>query len=255
MRSRLVTAIIVTQAIVGSPFGNPRPAFAQEQKTTAAAKTVWDGVYTSTQAQRGSDAYTQKCAGCHRDDLSGYQSVLKNETFMQHWREDNLESLFMAIKTTMPRGAPASLTDAVYLDILTFLLQANNFPPGVRDLTIDALSKITVEEKTGKSEVPAGTLIDVIGCLVHNSDNAWILERASEPVRTRDPDASAPEQLKASEAKPFGIKKFGLMDASAYHPDSQEGHKVEAKGFLMKDGDSERINLTALQMTDSTCGQ
>jgi hypothetical protein len=225
---------------------------AQEPKVVA-ARTVWDGVYTSAQAQRGNAAYMDKCAACHRDDLSGYQGVLKSETFMQHWREDNLENLFTTIKTTMPRSAPESLSDSIYIDILTFILQANEFPAGPRELTIDVLPGIQVQEKSGKLEVPAGTLIEVIGCLAQDTDGAWILDLASEPIRTRDPNNSTAEQLKAWEAKPLGTRKFGLMDVASYHPDSKKGHKAEAKGFLIRNPGSDRINLTALQVTESKC--
>ena len=230
----------------------PQAAGAHEQKPSAT--NVWEGVYTAAQAQRGNVAYLDKCARCHKDDLSGYQNVLKSENFMQYWREDNLQSLYTIIKTTMPRDAPASLSDGAYLDILTFILQANDFPAGTHELTMEALPNIQIEEKSGKLEVPSGTLVDVIGCLVQNSDNGWVLNLASEPVRTRDPGNSTAEQLKAWEAKPLGTRKFGLMDIAPYHPDPKKGHKVEAKGLLIKNPGDDRINLITLQMTGSTCG-
>ena len=37
----------------------------------AAGKTVWDGVYGAAQAERGKEAYAQKCSGCHGDFLDG----------------------------------------------------------------------------------------------------------------------------------------------------------------------------------------
>ena len=231
----------------------PQANDAHEQKPSTL--NVWQGVYAAAQAQRGNATYLDKCARCHKDDLSGYQSVLKSDNFMRHWREDNLQSLYTTIKTTMPRDTPASLSDGAYLDILTFILQANDFPAGTQELTMEALPNIQIEEKSGKLEVPSGTLVDVIGCLVQNSDNGWVLDLASEPIRTRDPDNSTEEQLKAREAKPLGTRKFGLMDIAAYHPDSKKGHKVEAKGLLIKNAGDDRINLTALQMTNSMCGQ
>jgi len=228
----------------------PQSAGVSEKKTSST--TVWDGVYAAAQAQRGSTEYLNKCAGCHRDDLSGYQGVLKSE-FMRLWREDNLQNLYTIIKTTMPRGAPASLSDGTYLEILTFILQANDFPAGARELTTDVLPNIQIEEKSGKLEVPDGTLVDVIGCLVENSDKNWTLNLASEPIRIRDPNNSTAEQLRAWEAKPLGTRKFGLMDAGVYHPESLKGYKTEAKGFLIKKPNDDRINLTALQMTGSIC--
>jgi len=228
----------------------PQSASVSEPKLSAT--TVWDGVYAAAQAQRGNAAYLEKCAGCHKDDLSGYQGVLKN-SFMRLWREDNLRNLYTIIKNTMPRSAPASLSDGTYLDIVTFILQANDFPAGTHELTMEALPNIQIEEKSGKLEVPDGTLVDVIGCLLQNSDSSWVLNLASEPIRTRDPNNSSVGQLKAWEAKPLGTRKFGLMDAAVYHPESLKGHKTEAKGFLIKKPSDDRINLTSLQTTESIC--
>jgi len=228
----------------------PQSASVSEPKLSTT--TVWDGVYAAAQAQRGNAAYLEKCAGCHKDDLSGYQGVLKN-SFMRLWREDNLRNLYTIIKNTMPRSAPASLSDGTYLDIVTFILQANDFPAGTHELTMEALPNIQIEEKSGKLEVPDGTLVDVIGCLLQNSDSSWVLNLASEPIRTRDPNNSSVGQLKAWEAKPLGTRKFGLMDAAVYHPESLKGHKTEAKGFLIKKPSDDRINLTSLQTTESIC--
>ena len=49
---------------------------------TPAGRTVWSGVYSDAQAARGETEYVSRCAGCHRDDLSGYQSLLKGDRFM-----------------------------------------------------------------------------------------------------------------------------------------------------------------------------
>jgi len=75
----------------------PQSASVSEPKLSTT--TVWDGVYAAAQAQRGNAAYLEKCAGCHKDDLSGYQGVLKN-SFMRLWREDNLRNLYTIIKNT-----------------------------------------------------------------------------------------------------------------------------------------------------------
>src|SRR5258706_2828763 len=63
-------------------------------------KSIWDGVYSEAQAQRGSVAYRAACSSCHRGDLSGQNGVLTGTTFMNRWREDNLNSLFTNINTT-----------------------------------------------------------------------------------------------------------------------------------------------------------
>lgn len=245
MRNKLTILGLVTLSLAWN-------ASAQEPKPKSI--TVWDGVYTAAQAQRGNSAYLEKCSGCHKEDLTGYQSVLKGAGFMQHWREDSLDGFFTTVKSSMPRGAPGTLSDAAYVDIVAFVLQANEFPAGTRELTVDALTGIRVEAKSGKGEVPPGTLAEVVGCLEQGSGDAWILTAASEPVRTRNPGESTPEQLKASATAPLGSRKFGLMDVAAYHPESLKGYKVDAKGFTIKNPSEDRINLTALQSTGLKCG-
>src|SRR6266699_3189489 len=91
-----------------------------------AGKTVWNGVYSDEQAARGQVEYASHCASCHRDDLSGYQDILKGDRFMSDYREASLYRLFDKIKTTMPRGAAGSLSDHAYLDILTYVLKSND---------------------------------------------------------------------------------------------------------------------------------
>jgi cytochrome c5 len=90
-------------------------ARADAQQTSApAGKTVWDGSYTDAQAKRGGAVYAAECSSCHLDDLAGQQGRLIGDRFMKDWREDNLGNLFHRIKTTMPRRAAGSLTDAQY---------------------------------------------------------------------------------------------------------------------------------------------
>jgi len=227
-------------------------SIARAQPPTNGSRTVWDGVYTTAQAERGKAGYTAKCRGCHNDDLSGYQAVLTNQ-FLPHWREDNLDSFYATVKSTMPRGAPATLDDEVYIDIVAFILQANHFPPGTKELTASALPNIRVEGKSGPVPLSTGALVHVVGCLVQRADDAWALIRATKPVRTRNPNNSMLAELKAQDVMPLGEQTFGLMDASGYRPDSQKGYKVAAKGFLIRTPEDDRINLTALQKTGSVC--
>ena len=93
---RRISTLLV---VVGFSLGLCQIASAQDRK---ARKTVWDGVYTTAQAERGKAAYGAKCAMCHNADLSGYQGALKGDHFMEHWRESALNDLFANISATMP---------------------------------------------------------------------------------------------------------------------------------------------------------
>src|SRR5204863_2357935 len=110
---------------------------ANAQETT---RTVADGVYTDAQAARGAAVYDAACSGCHRADLGGGTGpALRDQRFERVFAGKDLKTLFTKTATTMPRGAPGSLGDNVYLDIVAHLLKENGFAPGSHELTADAL--------------------------------------------------------------------------------------------------------------------
>jgi len=216
------------------------------------AKTIWDGVYSEAQAKRGGEAYRAACSGCHRADLSGFNGALIGDNFMNRWREDNLNSLFSNIKNTMPRNNPGILKADMYVDIVTYILQQNTFPAGENELREDALKTIQIVGKNGAEALPAGALAQTYGCITAGPDNTWLLTRATALTRTRNPDKSSDEELKAAQAMPAGNERFRLVDAAFYHPERHKDERVEAKGFLMKEP-SDGLNLTSLTTIAATC--
>ena len=58
-----------------------------EQVTTT--KTVWDGVFTAEQAERGAAAYKTACSECHGNDLvgDGFAPALTGADFMGNWND------------------------------------------------------------------------------------------------------------------------------------------------------------------------
>src|SRR5262245_17976750 len=220
------------------------------QATTT--KSVWDGVYSEAQAQRGGIAYRAACSGCHRGDLSGQNGVLIGTTFMNRWREDNLNSLFSNIKKTMPRNNPGILKDDMYVDIVSYILQQNSFPAGNDELLADGLKSIQLIGKDGPEALPAGSLAQLFGCITAGPDNTWLLTRATAPVRTRNPEKSSDEDLKAGQSAALGTLTYKLVDSAFYHPERHKDERVEAKAFLMKDP-RDSLNLTSLTMISATC--
>ncbi len=112
-------------------------------------RSVWDGVYTEEQARRGARTYTQECSQCHLDDLlgDGIAPPLVGNAFSFRWTDLSVGDIFAAIRTTMPQGAPASLSARAYVDIAAFLLSVNNYPAGAEELEPDAstLEQIKIE--------------------------------------------------------------------------------------------------------------
>ena len=180
--------------------------------------TVWDGVYTAEQSARGEAVYKSHCLSCHQADFSGTEeaSPLVGEPFMQAWREDTVGNLYTRVRNLMPFDEPATLGDAAYLDSVAYLLQANGFPAGSRELTAAGAADVRIEAEDGPGEVPSFALVQVVGCLTRGGDGAWVLTQATPAVRTADPSESSPEALAALVGRPLGTRTFELM---AVYPD------------------------------------
>jgi len=223
-----------------------QPAQAQKPSTNTGRKTVWDGVYTDAQAARGRAQYEASCSSCHE---SGPR---KDGAFMRVWSETDVDDLFSQIKLSMPAGAPSSLIDSAYLEIVAYMLQVNAFPAGPNELNADAIKSIRIEGKNGPGPVPTFALVRTVGCLAEDPDATWMLADASEPIRTKDPAASKDDELKNSEAAALGAQTFQLLNVYP-RPDQYKGHKVEAKGFLIRDPGGDRINVTSVQTLAPRC--
>lgn len=219
----------------------------------AGPKSIWDGVYSKQQAARGEGVYAAECSRCHREDLTGYNNALVGGHFMDRWREDTLESFFELVRNTMPRGAPRSLADEAYVDVVAYVLQKNSFPSGAAELTAAELAEVRVQGKQGPAPVPDFSLVSVVGCLTQGDDGTWIVTAGTEPVRTRNPKDSGAEELKALDAQAAGTHVFKLMDPASVQANPPKGHRVEAKGFLIRQPGADSLNPTSLQAIAADC--
>ena len=247
-------ACVSSMAILAGAFGGAMTGTAARARE--GARTVADGIYTDTQAARGAAVYDVACAGCHRADLGGATGpALRDQRFAREFAGKDLKTLFTKIAATMPRNAPASLGDNVYLDVVAHLLKENGFPAGSLELTADALDGIRVVPGRAKPPPPVGdfSYVEVVGCLTAGPQNTWMLTRASAPVAAI---ATAPApSTQAATAKPLGTQTFHLLDAMAYAPDDHKGHKMYVRGLLIKLPGDERMTISAFEMVSPTCGE
>ena len=81
------------------------------------------------QVEAGRGVYERSCAECHRADLSGDFEApeLAGRNFRSAWRGAALGEL-LAVVRDMPPEEPGTLSDAQYLAVTAFLLDANGAP-------------------------------------------------------------------------------------------------------------------------------
>jgi mono/diheme cytochrome c family protein len=221
-------------------------------------KSVWDGVYAPDQAARGKTVFEATCVGCHGVDLAGLSGPeLAGDRFRTKWDFQTVNQLFTEIRTRMPRNNPATLGDETYLDLVTYILQANAFPPGTEALTRDSavLSGLIIQKEKGAqpAQLATGSLVQVVGCLSQEGAD-WLLTNATAPLRTDDPGASKGELRAALDSAALGTGRVGLLGVYG-SLEAHKGHKMEAKGFLVREAGGDRINVAALEMVAAGCAQ
>jgi cytochrome c553 len=112
-----------------------------------------DGVFSPAQATHGQQEFEKNCTTCHGADLAGreHAPALAGDSFLQQWQAHRVGELFERISLTMPQLTPHSLSDHAYIDIVSFILQANGFPYGTSELKPDRgeLNTITIAQRPG----------------------------------------------------------------------------------------------------------
>ena len=214
--------------------------------------SVWDGVYTAAQAERGKQLYGRRCGRCHGEEPANARNPLAGDRFAEHWESRTLADLFHRIRDTMPPGEAVTVTDVDKLDALAYLLQQNGFPEGRAELPSDddALATIQITGKSGPIPVRTGTLVRIAGCLELRDDRQWQLTNASGPERTALDTAS---ETRAGRSSPqAGPRTIVLLNAFP-NPTAHRGHRVSATGFLVQRADGDAVNVVSLEMLAPSC--
>jgi len=224
----------------------------QAQGSNAQARTVWDGVYTADQAQRGRNFYAEHCARCHGGDLQGGEHrALTGDRFWASWQDTTLERLLRHVSSNMPHSEDGSLKGTlgpgVYADIIAYVLSRNEFPAGTAELSETSSVGVRIVRKGGgTAELPAGSYAHVVGCLApRGADRNWKLVRASRPTRVLDgetPDVKAP----------LGDREYTLMFVMT-SLDKFVGHRMSVRASLMGEGGVQGLNVTTINSVSATC--
>jgi PQQ-dependent dehydrogenase (s-GDH family) len=132
---------IEPQPIIAEPAADP-------MTTSKATEGGGPPAFTPAQVAAGKTAYLARCAVCHGSNLTNgtFGTPLAGLYFAGRWPGKPVGALFEYAKTKMPPGAAGSLEDAVYAEIVAYILQVNGAPPGESPLPADrdALNGMTI---------------------------------------------------------------------------------------------------------------
>ncbi|MGH6770065.1 MAG: c-type cytochrome [Xanthobacteraceae bacterium] len=124
-------------------------AVAAEQKVS-----VWSGVYTAAQNERGEELYSGACSHCHGSRLNGAgqpdqppSPAIARATFLRKWAGQTVAALFTYVRTKMPPDNPGSINDQQSIDAIAHMFAVSNMPAGDKELPPDpkALAGIVIE--------------------------------------------------------------------------------------------------------------
>ena len=90
-----------------------------------------DGIYTEEQAERGAEIYEEECGACH------FHDEFRGPVWDAQWRGQPVGRFLESIRTTMPADRPGSLSRQEYADVVAYILELNDFPPGGTELPSD----------------------------------------------------------------------------------------------------------------------
>jgi mono/diheme cytochrome c family protein len=123
-------------------------SFVRAQNEPRPAKSVWDGVYTETQANRGKLIYVQACGTCHAGDAA---PALYGADFLKSFDGQTVAALFDKVSKTMPQDKPGSLTLPESADVVAYVLSLT-FPSGKTELDreVESLEQLRFEAVSPK---------------------------------------------------------------------------------------------------------
>jgi hypothetical protein len=125
-------------------------------------------------------------------------------------------------------------------------LKSNGFPAGTAEVTPDAVATVQIIPKDGPGELPANTLVRVVGCL-SKSGSDWVLTSATMPERV-DKTGVGPEDATRALGDRTATLKFVLTRLDPF-----VGQRMSVSGILLGAGGANGINVTTVSKVADTC--
>jgi mono/diheme cytochrome c family protein len=157
--------IAAVASYVRNAWGNKFGVASADQVTTLLAAlgkpadqkvSIWSGVYTKAQDERGEAIHSGACAHCHGPRLNGAAQsdqppspAIARVGFLRKWSGQSVAALFTYVCTKMPPDRPGTLSEQDCADAVAHMLAVSNIPAGDKELPADskALAGIVIQEK------------------------------------------------------------------------------------------------------------
>jgi S-disulfanyl-L-cysteine oxidoreductase SoxD len=215
-----------------------------------APRTVWDGVYTDAQAERGRVSFSANCSSCHGADLGGGESkALRGDRFWSDYKETTLDYVLGQISRNMPFSDDGSLAGSLppqtYEDVVAHILKVNGFPAGTQELTRESTVGVAIVRKEGPGELPAGATAHIVGCLARGEKSGWRIVNGAAPVRVlagRTPDTK----------RALGTREFPLLFVIT-RLDTYVGRRMSVTGKLVGEGGTGGIEVSTIAPVSEVC--
>jgi hypothetical protein len=192
-------------------------------------------------------SFGQSCSGCHALAAGG-KAPLVGDQFWKSFAQKTVADLLEYVSANMPNGNPGSLSESTYGDIVALMLKSNGFPAGNTELRRDTVASVQIVPKDGSTELPAGALARVVGCLgvPVKVGGDWVITRATPPERAES--ASGTEDS----TRPLGSRTIALkFVVTNLFP--LAGSRVAVSGLLIGAGGVDGINVTAVNRVAPKC--
>jgi len=133
-RSAILLVIVILTGCASSAADEPALASSAPSESATVpvgqlgSNGVSEGAYSLEQAQRGRETFTEVCRECHAS------SEFRGKDFEFTWRRRTAWELYRELRRTMPEDFPGALAPQTYVDVIAYVLEINDYPPGGEEL-------------------------------------------------------------------------------------------------------------------------
>jgi len=190
-------------------------------------------------------AFGQSCAGCHALAAEG-RAPLVGDPFWKSFAQKNVGELLEFVSKYMPNGAPGSLSESAYQEIVALMLKSNGFPAGTTELALSTITGVQIIPKDGSTELPANALARVVGCLARSGSD-WVVTNATTPQRAERVAPAGEDATRSLGSRTMPLK-FVVTRL-----DPMAGSRVAVSGLLIGPGGADGINVTTVNRVGQKC--